>query len=303
MARMQTIPEIAIKHANKQPQLVDAITEDAKALKELEWQPSSHGLWNLAQKTTGVVGAGFIPMDAPLPDMSVKSELEKVDLSIMGGIFEVPEVRAMQYGGKDKYLADNLDTIYRDSGQSAEKAILYNKIKAAAVHFECLERAQPAADASGTFSVLCLRMRKGEHGGLFDPKMFKQGTLLETVPINGGNMYKSKEGVLVYGWRSLSFFGWQNLVEDAASAIVNIDKTHPVTADLMDALIEKAKYDKGGKTLIVAHPKVRPMIKAVKRNYMQITNADKNLQSNLEEWEGVPIVFSYNMLDGSETAV
>lgn len=303
MALMMTIPEIAIKHANKQPELVDAITEDAKALQKLEWQPSSHGLWNLAEKTNSVTGAGFVPMDAPLPNMSVKSELQKVDLSIMGGIMEVPEVKALQYGGKDKYLADKLDIIYRDSGQSAEKAILYNKVKAAAVHFECLERAQPAGGAGSTYSVLCLRMRKGEHGGLFDPKMFKQGTLLETVPIHGGELYKNAEGVLVYGWRSLSFFGWQNLVEDAASAIVNIDKTHPVTAEHMDALIEKAKYDKGGTTLIVAHPKVRPMIKAVKRNYLQITSAEKNLQSNLDEWEGVPIVFTYNMLDGTETAI
>lgn len=309
MPSMLTIPEIAVKHAKKQPELVDAITEDAPALQKFLWHPSSHGLWNLAQKITSVTGAGFVPMNAPLQEMSVTSDLKKVDLSIMGGIFEVPEVTAIEYGGKDKYLADNLDIIYRDSGQSAEKAILYNKIKAAAITYDCLVRAQPANSAGQTYSVLCLRMRKGEHGGLYDPAMFKQGTLLETVPIHGGFVYRSTsenpklKGVLVYGWRSMGFFGWQNMVENAAAAIVNIDEAHPITAAHMDALLQKARRRKGGTTLIVAHPNLEGMINAIKRNYLRLSNADKNIQSNLDAWEGIPIIYTENMLEGTETPV
>lgn len=302
MSTLLTIPQIGIKHAKKQPELVDAITEDTPALKRFLWQESSHGLWNLAEVKNGVQGASFVPMDSPLPDMSVDSELKKIDLSIMGGNFEVGRDKATQYGGKDKYLADNLTTVYAESGMSAEKAVLYNKIKAAAVHYKKLVFAQDDS-ATGTYTILAMRMKRGENSGLYDSKMFNQGTLLQTTPLNGGNHYKNSKGVVVYGWTSVGYFGWQTLVDDACAAIVNVDTSHPPTGMMIDDMLELAKYDKSGTVMIVASSQVRPLINDLKRDKLQITSSEKGVDFQLDNWNGVPIVYTRNMLSGTETAI
>lgn len=302
MATLLTIPQIGIKHAKKQPELVDAITEDAPVLKRFMWAESSNGLWNLAEVKNGVQGAGFVQMDSPLPNMSVDSELKKVDLSIMGGNFEVGRDKATQYGGKDKYLADNLTTLYADSGMSAEKAVLYNKIKAAAVHYKKLVFAQDTSN-TGTYTILAMRMKKGENSGLYDSSMFNQGTLLQTTPLNGGNPYKDAKGVVVYGWTSVGYFGWQTLVDDACAAIVNVDKAHGPTGMMIDDMLELASFDKSGSVMIVAHSHVRPLINGLKRDKLQITSSEKGIDFQLDDWNGVPIVYTRNMLGGTETAI
>lgn len=298
MSGMLAIPEIAKQYANKQPLLVDSLTEDAPVLKRFKWEQSTHGLWHLAEEVTEINGAGFVQLDAPLPDMSVETALKKVDLSIMGGKLFVGEDKATQYGGKDKYLADKLPKLYADSGMNAEKSILYNKIRASAITYGC------AINAGGAgYSVLCVRMKAGENGGLYDPKMFKQGTLLETVPLYGGNLYTNEKGVVGWGWRSKSYFGWQVMVKDANAAVVNIDSSHPLTEAMFDNLLEKAKFDKSGDVIVIAHSNLRPTFNSFKRSKIQITSAEKKLDVQLDDINGVPIVYTRNMLAGSESAV
>lgn len=298
MSGMLAIPEIAKNYANKQPLLVDSLTEDAPVLKRLKWQQSTHGLWHLAEEVTEINGAGFVQLDAPLPDMSVETSLKKVDLSIMGGKLFVGEDKATQYGGKDKYLADKLPKLYADSGMNAEKSILYNKIRAAAITYGC------AINAGGAgYSLLCVRMKAGENGGLYDPKMFKQGTLLETVQLQGGNLYTNEKGIVGWGWRSKSYFGWQVMVKDANAAVVNIDKNHALTETMLDDLLEKAKFDKSGDVLLIAHSHLRPTFSAFKRSKLQITSSEKGIDVQVDDYNGIPIIYTRNMLAGTESAV
>lgn len=302
MALEYTLKEISVQFANAQPHLVDAITKRAPFIEKVKWEKSTHGLFNLAEAVTNVQGAGFVPIDAPLPNMSVESELKKIDLSIMGGRLEVPRDKANMYGGKDKYLADHQPRLYRTSGMKAEKAIIYNKLKTAAVHYERLIRAQ-ADSSTGTFSIIAVRMTSGENNGLFDPSLFSQGTLLQTTPLCGGSVYVNKDGISVYGWESVGYFGWQVLSPDSCAAIVNIDATHLPTAMMLDDILEQVDEGEDGDVMLLAHPKMKKYINALKGDKLVVRPDEMSVSQSIKDWDGVPIIYTKNMLPGTETAI
>ena len=76
---MVTLHEIAVKHAKKQTGMVDSLTEEAPILGHVKWKAASHGLWNVAEKLTDIEGPAFVAPDAPLPQLSVSSDLVTTD--------------------------------------------------------------------------------------------------------------------------------------------------------------------------------------------------------------------------------
>lgn len=69
--------------------------------------------------------------------------------------------------------------------------------------------------------------------------------MLDVAPINGGNLYKSASktytGVLVYGMRLKGYFGYQIANPLTVGTIVNISKTKPPTAAMLDDLIAEVR--------------------------------------------------------------
>ena len=54
---METLREISIKHAKKQPQQVEYLTEESPILDVTKWTPASHDFWNAAERIPHHAGA------------------------------------------------------------------------------------------------------------------------------------------------------------------------------------------------------------------------------------------------------
>ena len=298
--------EIALGPDKSQRAVVDAITCEAPILRDLPMEPSSHGLWNIYESMKDVTGGDLVDLDAPLPKVSAESELKQTDLSIIGGEMEVGEDTARKLGGPVSYFAKKATPVLRKTGMSAERSLLYDNFRAFAIRNGNVQ----SAGGTGTknYSILCVHYVPGEITGVYDPAGFGNGKTFDLTPIAGGGLYKNAEGRLVYGMRLKTYFGVQLANPDYVSAIVNCDidsdstsaRTFP-TMRQMDKLLIDARA--GQNTFIFCHPAVKAYLGTTcKLEHMTLVSGN-GFSTQIDAWNGVPIITSFNFDNGTENAV
>ncbi len=297
-----TLKELSDLYAKTQPHQVDHLTEETPILERIRFERASHDLWNVYSEATGVKGAGFVEMNAPLPKMGVDSELKKVDLSIMGGEMEVPEDTAQMFGGPSNYFSRKTPLLMREAGNVTEKKIIYdNFLKYSLDNGNAVDASQNSDKTDEKlYSILCVRFIPGEITGLYSPKGFADGTMLNIKLINGGQLYKNKKDVLVYGVRFKGYFGMQLANKEAVASIVNIGANNiPTEAQLDDLLIRTRAAS--GSTYMMMHPKMLSLLNRYKGDLLKTSSGESGINRTFTSWNGIPIITSYNFLDGAET--
>lgn len=308
-----TLKELAILYAKKQPKQVDAITEDAPILSILPFEEASHDLWNVYEETEEITGPGFVDLDAALPDVNVKTKLQKVDLSIMGGIASCGEDKAQMFGGAPKYFAKQERPILRKAGMTSEYAILYNMIRTHALAGS--NKIDAAGSSNTNHTILAVRFSSGECTGLFSPKGFKNGAMMDVKAVNGGNLMQfnvTRNGatvtILGYQVRYKGYFGFMIASSMCVAAIYNVDRVSATkklpTATQIDDLLAMVRANNAG-TYLFMHPKLLSNLKDIRGAGNRVTVMSPNINNPviIDSWDRIPIVTSYNFLDGTEANV
>jgi hypothetical protein len=297
-----TLKELSELHAKKQPHQVEHLTEETPILDKIKFEKASHDLWNVYSEATDIKGAGFVEMNAALPKMGVDSELKKVDLSIMGGEIEVPEDTAQMFGGAANYFAKKTPLLLREAGNTTERKIIYdNFIKYSIDNGNAVDASKNSDKAdSKLYSIACVRFVPGEVTGLYSEKGFANGAMLNVKPIDNGGLYKNENGVLVYGVRFKGYFGMQLANKNAVSSIVNIGAQNIPTEAQLDDLLINARASLGS-TFLMMHPKMLSMLNRYKGELLKTTSGEYGINRTFTSWNGIPIITSYNFLDGAET--
>ncbi|MBT7082064.1 MAG: hypothetical protein HN929_11490 [Chloroflexi bacterium] len=297
------LKEITMKFAKKQPNMADEITENAPIVERLRWKPSTHDFWNMAEHLTDIDGATFVKANAPLPFMNVSSELEKIDMAIMGGVMEVGEDTSKQFGSAENYFAGKIPSLLKKAGMDTEKEFYYNNWMAKAIDDGNVFKA--GATSGLCYSMIVIRFDPDVNIGLFNPKGFKQGSLLNKDAINGGSRYhlRSKAGVLGFGMTLKGYFGWQNISKRTVATIVNIQEgSLPTSLQIDDAIAKVRGTDRD--TMILCHPRCKNLALApFKENKLQMGITDKTYNRRIDEWDGIPVITSYNIAEGTEPVV
>ncbi|MGL4722378.1 MAG: major capsid protein [Desulfovibrionaceae bacterium] len=295
---MRTLKKIAAEQANKQPQQVDSLTEEAPILNHIPFIETSHDLWNVYEDISDISGASWVEMNAPLPSIDMGTTLQKVDLAILGGEIEVPEDTATLFGGHQKYFARMMPKILRRSGMTAEQRIIYENFRAYALQEKKVVSAGATSKSDGECSsIIAVRFIEGETCGLYSPRCFVKGDILNTTAINNGGLYKSNSinhnNVLVYGVRMKAYMGIQMANSNSVAAIVNISKSAIPTAIMVDDLLAEV-HAQPHNTFLFMHEKVRTLLLRYKAESLQITPEYGDFNRQITHWNGIPIVTSYN---------
>ena len=304
----QTLHEIAMEKAKKRPELVDFLTEDAPILAMLKWIPATHGLWNVEEVLDAISGASFTDLGAPLPSMKAETQLRQTYVNLLGGEVEVSKDKADQFGGAQKYFARRENAVFRQAGMDTELAIWRDYWRRAAVSGKLFTKCGGSGSALST--VMVVRFDQENNVGIYDPAQFNQGRLLDPSPINGGSLYhlRSQPGVLGYGVEYRGRFGWQLLnPARAVHALVNIDLAEsapklPTLTQIEDAIA--SIHGSAANTMIFGHHRVvQRVFSSIKQADVMYVNGDTNLQTIVGAINGVRVVGSYNIPDGTEKAV
>ena len=293
-----TLKELAVALSKKQEHLVNSLTEESPILDNMHFEASSHGLWNAYEDVNQINGAGFVDINQPLPEMSVDSQIKKIDLSILGGEIFVSEDKAAVIGTAE-YFGRKLPILLKQAGQVAEKKIIYDNFLPYAQENG---KAVSAGAASKCYSMVAVRFIEGEVTGLYSAKNFKNYGILDSTPINGGQLYKNANGLLGYGVRIKGYIGMQLANPDAVASIVNISADHVPTAEQIDNMLVDAKATPAS-TFIFCHPKVLSLLNKYKGNVLNTMGNEQDYNRTFAAWNGIRFVTSYNFKNGSEDAV
>ena len=297
-SNMLTLHEIAMQYAKKQPGIVDDLTEESPILEMMKWKAATHGLWNVAEKLTDITGPAFVKPDSPLPQMNTSSDLVHIDLHVLGGYMEVPSLRAKHVAGDwKKYFADKQAYILKKAGMDTEVQIVQeNWLKAALEDGYVID----AGGSGDGFYILAVRFDESLNVGLYDPKQFDQGRLLQIdFPYDGAeHILKGKgyEGVLGHSVVYRGNFGWQNLdAKRTVAAIVNITETKvPKPVDI-DKILTEVRAKPGNTYLIMSPYAKLYAINNYKLEKVELVNSDNEAKTLIDTWNGIPIKTSYNI--------
>lgn len=313
--------ELAIAEATKQPEIIDWLLEETPVLEWMPFFPTNNGLNHVYEVLEAVTGAGVVDADSPLPYVNARTGLEQTALGILGGEMEVGQDKAQAMGGADSVFMQRLPKIMKKSGNDAEKSVIYNNFRGMAVKTreadELKDAAQHAISAGGSdnnnYSIVAVKYEQGEVSGLYDPAGFGRGVMFDLEAINGGNLYhlRSLPGVLGYGMRLKSYFGVLTANPQNTASIVNVDldlddgefKALP-TAMQMDDMIDAVRGSMGGNTFLYCHPRViSALANTYKLERLQMTTGDRNFDTQITAWNGIPLIGTYNMERGTEPNV
>lgn len=293
-----TLKEVAVGLSKKQEHFVNSLTEESPILDNMRFEASTHGLWNAYEEVASISGAGFVDMNAPLPEMKIDSNLKKIDLSILGGEIFLPEDKASVLG-IGEYFARKVPVLLKQAGQTAEQKIIYDNFLPYAI---ANGKASNAGGTSKCYSMVAVRFVEGEVAGLYSGTNVNTTGILDTMQINGGALYKNSDGVLGYGMRIKGYIGVQLANPNAVSAIVNITTSKIPTAEQIDNMLIEAKATPGT-TFIFCHPKVLSLLNSYKGNVLHTQCCDWNFNRSFMAWNGIPFVTSYNFKNGKEDQV
>lgn len=305
MADMLTLKQIANKYAKKQPGLVDNLLEEAPILTHLKWKAATHGIKNVAEELVDIKGAGFVNFNAPLSRAEMSTNLREFPVHTLGCVIEVPKDTASQLGGKEKYFADREPKFLKKAGVDTEVSLFYNYWLQEAIAAN--EVIKTGATNGKGYTILAVRFDEDCNVGIYDPEQFSSGYFMQRELLNGGNLYTLPDGpykgVNGYGVELRGRFGWQLLqAKKYVAAIVNVQKGKAPTRDQLDDLLAMV-HAGNGNTFLFMHEKAKIYsVNQYKENVSQITIVDSEtkVNTNVASWNGVPIVTSYNLVDGEE---
>jgi len=323
MSLKNTFRELAIANADKQRDIVDPILEEAPILGFTPMQETSAGLNHNFERLLSVTGPGVVDLDAELPQIGSETELDSVTLQLIGGLIEAGEDKLRTLGmTPGEYFANKIQPAIKYSAMSSEQAMLYNVLRAGAIQARTdavlPEAADHALDAGGDatankYSIIAVKWERDNCQGLYNPSGWSNGKMFDISPINGGNKYFLKESagkVLGYGMRVKSDIGFLLANPRNVATIVNIDMSDADPANWkiptryqLDDVLAAIRANMGGNTMLLMHPKVKGALTAMKEEKVTLSLGDNNIDYTFDAWNGVPMITSYNFLQGAEAQV
>lgn len=297
--------QLAIEQARKQAVLVDPLTEESPLLSNMQMMPASHGLWNVYPELQSVTGGDLADFDAAPVTVGATKELKRTDLSILSGVIPVGQDLARKYGGRDVYVASQLPSILRETGNNVDVGLFYNNLRQFAITEGRYTDIGGSADTN--YSMVFIKYLEGENIGLFDPDFFGQGIVFEFEWFAGGGIVDIGGGVPGYKMLMKSNIGLQLANARYVYALVNIDiDSDPASIPTREQISQAITEVRGapGNTQIIMHPNLATRLGAeYKVDQLQLTNADTQINTMVKGWNGIPFVEDFNLLAGTEDDV
>lgn len=308
MSQFDFFREWGIRNATKQPGIVDNLTEEAPVLAMVPMRPSTHPFQNVFEKIVSIDAAEIVDLDDELPDVNVTSQLEKENLSTIAGTMFVGYDKAREMGGAENYFMGKLPMILRQTGANTENSIIYNKMRQFAIDNGNVIDKLGAANTN--YSIIAVKWAQPDITGLFNPNGPGDGKILEMIPLNGGNPYKqtftygdgSTKTITGFGMDIKTHFGLQLANDRYVGAIVNIDTAAVPTENDINLLLESVRANPAN-TFLYMHPTMKTKLQVYKDNHLQMGPFDADHNTLFMQWDGINIITSYNMLQGTEANV
>jgi hypothetical protein len=300
--------------------IINNLVRKTPVLMSMTSTATNNGREILYERVVDIDAIAQTELDAPLQNFSADSEIGREGLLHWSGKKEigVGKLNELQTTAP-AYFAKKAIQSFGKTAQNIESTVMYKNIQATAIANN--KSGQPFAgtrahslggatannysiqfvtwDADST-TGLYSKTAFGSNGGGFDVAQIGKGTYLDSA------------GVEVYGASYRMDFGVQLADAQNVTSIVNISNTgSSIVADLktanldyyMSLMLDRAD-PANGMTAIYMHPELLVAIETAFVDSLNSTDFKMGEFNNqLRTWQGIPIITSRNMLNGTEAKI
>lgn len=309
-----TLKDLNVYLSKKQSGVINTLVEQNPILGSIPVKPASHGFYNVYPVVNGITPMQEVDYDTELPTVGISFELGRERLGKIGGTLPIPQDAAKEMGGYDVYANSRLPTIIAEAGNTQEKRIFYKGF---------LKRALAngkAVSCGGTtpnkqWNICAVHWDNDSTVGLYNGNSLSNGKIFVQLALNGGKVYKVQAlgnalGAEVAAWLE---FGLQLADDRYVAALVNIEpKQNADNPDKIDGLptamqledmIAQVRGD-AATTVIYCHQALIGKL-AAKFQFTQrtVTNADTGVSYQIDEWQRIPFIGSYNVGWGEDAVI
>lgn len=311
-----TIQELNVHLSEKQQGMINTLVEDNPILASIPVKPATHGIYNVYGIVTDIKGMDEVDYDDELPAVDISFSLDRIKLGKIGGKMYIPQDAAREMGGYTAYLDAKLPGVIAKSGNDQEYRIYYSGFLKSAINNKTAVSCG-GKTANKQYSLVAVTYDMDSTVGLYNPKTYSNGKIFEQLVLNGGNEYEIiHEGKKFIGKGVATYmqFGLQLADPRNVAALVNIelgqDATNPEkytglpTIKQLDDLLTNVRAS-ASRTVLHCHAALAKAIAAqYKLPRITITNGSTaGIQYAAYDWQGIPIVTSYNIAKGTEPVI
>jgi hypothetical protein len=223
-----------------------------------------------------------------------------LDKSVLTGHIVADASEVGYFGGHEGYFKRKLPKVIRKAGMYFERDLFYNGFLKNALDNKNVVYSDAVEDKC--YTIIAVRYNDDETTGLQLPDVGAGGIphIIPTYDNNGFSFTAQEgkfEGIDVYGCGLEANFGVRIKGASSVAALVNNQKHKIPEESNIDKILTMVKACSKD-TFLYMHPHV---LSRLKNKYMRRrVHVEKYGPRMLEHWDGVRIVTSFNLYDGTE---
>lgn len=319
MSKTDMFVELAIKE-EAPAGVVDNISRATPMLATMPTVKTNKGDENVYEIVTDIDAMPQTELDAPLQDVNAESRLEYEGMLHWSGKQEIGVGKLNRLGvSQGEYFASKAGKVFKKTAQNFESTMIYNKIQKFALDnnkANGIFKGNRAINFGGTtadkqFSIQIVTWDGDVTTGLYNPEGFggrglTTGMFNMTPIVNGAYLNTAQQ--LVYGMAYFMDAAIQLADPQMVTTIVNIENVDDLVGSLISGKLDyklslalENADPAAGQTYIYMRPELQVAVGAAFTNSMNETSFKiGEFESRLRTWQGVPIISTRNMYNGTE---
>ena len=293
---------------------ISQLAKESGILSTMLFQPANHGLFHKYKLAENLASGGFRAINGSIVPSKVTQKVQQEDLKLLTDLQRLDKGYCETYpGGANSAFAEDSPQFVEGLGQKAATQFIYgingsgDEEGFAGLRDLAVANnktiSQGGAEGSST-TILCVKWRKDETTGLFNPANFNKGKIVNIEMENNGKWFmettntstgavKPVYGALYESYLSLLMSNPNNVF--AYTNIQDADGFKPTSAN-MDKMIASVKA-KPSDTIIYMNWTALRLLQELKVGKLQISTTDTDYSKWLISWNGIPIVLEENLTD------
>ena len=288
---------------------------------------TNKGRENVYEVVTSIDSIPQNEIDSPLTEVNAESKLERTGLGHWSAKQTVGVGKISELGVPiGTYFADKASKVFAKTAQNFESSIIYNSIQSTAIanHKKTgtiftgnRVHSLGGATANKQFSIQIVTWDGDNTTGLYSTQAFGgvgsvRTGMFEVIPISGGTAYEDPTTkIQVYGTTYRMDAGVQLANAQHVTSIVNINNSASIVADIKTANLDyhlsmmlENSAPEDGQTYIYMRPELLTAISSAFKDSVNSTDfAIGDYSRKILTWQGIPIISTRNMLNGTESVV
>ena len=306
MSTIRTLRDLVVDVTVKDGAYIEYLTKKSAILKTANVIASSDEMYHKYKQWKTLPGGTFRNLGAGYSDYSKGvAEIKTLPLKILGDI--QAEDSASILGDKVAYFKTQRPAFMEGLGQKLATQIIYGTIDGygdtagfKGLHEYAKEYGNTITGGGTTGTTSIFVVKYGLQSGLvIDNRLLNNQSIFNTTWLNGGQEHLiSIGGKMMPGYevKYESILAWLSGGDKDVARYIGLNDSNTPTVANIDKMLSQISATADGSTFIYVNADGWRYLKSLKNSALRIGALDKDYDTRVDYWDGIPVLMEENIL-------